>query len=193
MTGNPTRAFTRENLMSVHRKRRLAITPTLIRWLSLTLVLVALKAPPARAQFFGGYGYGFPGYGYGSGFPGYGYGFGVPGYGYGAGVGYPGMGWGYPGFGGYGYGVPGAGFGVAGVYPGIFGTSVSGPGVYNPLFGTGLTPLGVNSALTERYVLGRGIATYNRGYAPPRAPGNAAPAPAPAPAPPAPNPGSYRP
>jgi len=54
-----------------------------------------------RDDYYGGPGYGAPGYGYGA--PGYGYG--APGYGYGA----PGYGYGAP---GYGYGAPGYGYGA---------------------------------------------------------------------------------
>jgi hypothetical protein len=137
----------------------------------LALLLLIVPAGPTHAQY-GGYGYGFPGYGY----PGFGAGYGYPGFG--GGYGYPGFGggYGYPGFGGgygsgygYGYGYPyygGGGsfaYGVPGIsiaVPGPYGPSFygsPGPGVYNPLFGAGLTPLGVNSALTERQLLGRGI------------------------------------
>jgi hypothetical protein len=83
---------------------------------------------------YGGYGYGGYG-GFGIGYPGYGYGFGYPAYGYG----YGGLGYGYGGFGYGGYGYP--------TIP---------TGLFNPLFGVGLTPLAVQSAVTERYVLGRG-------------------------------------
>ncbi len=120
-------------------------------------------------------GYGYPGMGGGMGY-------GYPGMGGGMGYGYPGMGggmgYGYPGMGGgMGYGYPGmgGGMGYAAPYYGgglgygygpsiIYGYGNPGPGVYNPTFGLGLTPLGVNSALTERYVLGRGLPTYSRGY-----------------------------
>jgi hypothetical protein len=119
---------------------------------------------------YGGYGYGYPGVGYGAyGYPGLGYGFGYPalGYGgYGYGYGYPGLG-----YGGYGYGYPGLGYGFGGYgfgyggyaygagYGGLtpYTSGFTAPGTYNPLFGLGLTPLGVQSALAERYVLGRGL------------------------------------
>ena len=151
------------------------------RTLALILALLALPPTLAQAQFFGyggypgmAYGYGYPGIGYGT------YGYGYPAYGYGGfGYGYPGMGYGgygygYPGLNynfGYGYGYPGLGFGYGGYslsVPG-FGFWGNSPyntlgfaGVYpNPLFGLGLTPLGVNSALGERYLLGRGAPTAN--------------------------------
>jgi hypothetical protein len=150
--------------------------------LSLSLVLAALVFPGSRAdaQY---YGYGYPGVGAAMGY-GFGYGYGFPGYGYGYGYGYPGFGYGYgyPGF-GYGYGYPG--FGYGGFYGGGFvyggpGVSIAvptpyglsyaygapGPGVYLPGFSVGLTPSGVNSALWERYVLGRGLTGYSRGYGP---------------------------
>ncbi len=104
----------------------------------------------ARAQGFGyGYGYGYPYYG-GFGYGGYGY---MP-YGYGS-YGYPYGGFGYP-YGGFTY--PAFGYGY--LSPGIY--SPYGAMVYpnintNPLYGVGLTPLGVQSALIERYVLGRGL------------------------------------
>jgi len=130
---------------------------TLILTLTLALVFYALTATEARAQFYGypgmggGMGYGYPGMGGGMGY-------GYPGMGGGMGYGYPGMG------GGMGYAAPyyGGGFGYGPSI--IYGYGNTGPGVYNPMFGLGLTPLGVNSALTERYVLGRGLTTYSRGY-----------------------------
>jgi hypothetical protein len=127
------------------------------RTLTLALPLLFLCGPTTRAQaqFFGGYG--FPGYGYGMGmgFPGYGYGMG---YGLGYGFGYP------PYSEGYlfnGAGVTMAVPGPFGVYPG-YGSY--GYGASNPLFGLGLTPLGVNSAIAERYILGRGLSGYSSGY-----------------------------
>ena len=124
------------------------------------VLVLALPSSRAQAQYFG---YGYPGYGFGSGFgfPGAGFGYGDPGYGFG-----------YPALGGYGY--PGFGFGYGGLAPGIalpgtlipiYGYGGVGPGAYNPMFGLGLTPLGTNSALMERYMLGSGVATYSRGYA----------------------------
>jgi hypothetical protein len=188
-------SYPEEDPMSMPWTRARTIKPILLGTLTLTLALLVAPAAPAHAQF---YGYG---YGYGYGIPGVGapYGYGVPGYGYG--FGYPGFGYGYPAYyGGFGYGAPGLGYGVAGTYPGIYGYGPSGPGDYNPLFGAGLTPLGVNSALTERYILGRGLATYTRGYGPgavPRSPAvGGAPAAAtvvPGPGTLAPGPGSYRP
>ena len=133
-----------------------------------TLALVFLVVPTTlvHAQFFGGYGYGYgvPAYGYGYGYPGYGLGgFGYPGLAYGPGFGYPGYGYGY----GYGasfyYGGPGISVGGPGPY-GFVPVGGPGPGIYNPYFGVGLTPLGVESALTERYLLGRGTTGYSSGY-----------------------------
>lgn len=65
-------------------------------------------------DYYGGPGWGGPGYGYGGpGWGGPGYGYGGPGYGYGGpGYGYGGPGYGgygAPGYGGYGYGAPGYG------------------------------------------------------------------------------------
>jgi hypothetical protein len=134
------------------------------RWSRIAVVaviLVALPAMPARAQFFGA-GYGYPAYGYGYGWPGYGgtYGYGYPGLAYGYGFGYGG----YPAFGG-GYYAGGVGTSIVAPYApfGIY-YGGPGPGVYNPLFGVGLSPLGVDSALTERYMLGRRLTQYQRGY-----------------------------
>ena len=156
-------------------------------WLALAavLVLVSLSAGRAEAQFGGmGYGAGFttPSFGpYGVGNAGMVYGFGYPGMGYGAlgagyAYGYPGLGYAgigyryaYPGLlnagVGYGYVYPGLGYGGVGYMPSL---NFSGAPYVNPTFGTGLTPLGMNSALTERYVLGRGAAPsyYVRSYAP---------------------------
>ena len=149
-------------------------TRNLTRSLALSLVFVAVPTGFVRAQGFG-YGYGFPGYGYGMsgfGYGGMGYGYGGTGYG---GFGYPGVGLGYGGnfgYSGFGYGV-GMAYGGAGVSvgsPGPYGYWVPygspGPGVLNPYFGVGLTPLGVNSALTERYLLGRGTTRYSSSYGP---------------------------
>jgi hypothetical protein len=140
---------------------------TPILTLTVGLALLALTATESRAQFYpgmgGGFGYGYPGMGGG-------FGYGYPGMGGGFGYGYPSMG------GGFGYGSPGMGGGLGYAAPGyggfaygygpsiIYGYGNTGPGVYNPMFGLGLSPLGVNSALTERYVLGRGLQTYSRGY-----------------------------
>jgi hypothetical protein len=161
--------------------------PAMFLTVTLALAVVALPATEARAQFYGpgypgvagGYGFGAPGFGNGGfgapgfgnggfGAPGFGNGgFGAPGFGNGGfgapGFGYGGFGFGYP---GYAYGAPyyGGGFGYGFGPSIIYGYGNPGPGVFNPLFGTGLTPLGVNSALTERYVLGRGVTNYARGY-----------------------------
>lgn len=122
------------------------------------VVLLGLCAAPARAQGFGygawGSGFGYPAYGY----PGYGFGYGYPAYGVGGFAGY-----------GFGYGFPGFGYATAGfnqpwIGPGFGAFANTAPGLYNPMFGLGLTPLGTQSALTERYLLGRGIRTYNSGY-----------------------------
>jgi hypothetical protein len=128
-----------------------------------TFILAALPALPVRAQFLG-YGYGYPAYGagYGYGSLGYGgaYGYGGPGLGYGYGFGDGG----YPAFGGaYSFGAPGPSFVTPYAPLGIY-YGGPGPGVYNPLFGVGLSPLGVNSALAERYMLGRGVTRYQNGY-----------------------------
>lgn len=155
-------------------------------WLPLlaVLFLASLSARRAEAQFGGmGYGIGFtPSFGpYGVGNAGMAYGFNYPGMGYGAlgagyvygypGLGYAGIGYryAYPGLlnagVGYGYVNPGLGYGGVGYMPSL---NFSGAPYVNPTFGTGLTPLGINSALTERYVLGRGTAPsyYVRSYAP---------------------------
>jgi hypothetical protein len=154
---------------------------------TLTLALVFLALPPtlAHAQFIGyGGGLGYPGVGYGGlGYPGIGYGgLGYPGVGYG-GLGYPGVG-----FGGLGYGFGGlgfAGYGFASGFPALaysyqgfnpYGYAGFYPNYPSPMFGVGLTPLGVNSALTERYMLGRGLPArtvtpngYGSSYYAPRA------------------------
>jgi hypothetical protein len=127
---------------------------------------------------------GYPGIGFGGlGYPGMGFGgVGYPGMGYG-GLGYPGIGFGGLGFGNGGFGFGGfgaAGFGAATGFPTTPGAGFQGfnpygyGGVYanypNPMFGLGLTPLGVNSALTERYLLGRGVPSTTvapGGYRPP--------------------------
>jgi hypothetical protein len=147
---------------------------TSARTLTWALAFVILPPTLAQAQFplYGGTGFGFPGVGYGGmGYPGMGYGgLGYPGMGFG-GVGYPGMGYGGlgMGYGGLGFGGFGAaGFGAATGFPtlgaGFVGYNPYGYGGYyanysTPMFGLGLTPLGVNSALTERYLLGRGLPT----------------------------------
>jgi hypothetical protein len=136
---------------------------------ALLLALLVVSAAPARAQVIVSGGFGPPWYGYGAfgyGYPGFGYGYGVPGYGYpgfGYGYGVPGYGYGVPVY-GYGYGVPVYGSTYSGLnypdygYPGYFPLGPSG--AQNPLFGLGLTPLGVQSALTERSLLGRGSTGY---------------------------------
>jgi hypothetical protein len=101
--------------------------------LVLALVLGAVSQP-AQAQFMG---YGAPG----------GYGYGYPGYGYGA----YGVGYGYSMYGPI-YGA----YGPAGLGPNGYTLYGYGVGWYrNPYFGVGLSPLGVQSALSERYLLGR--------------------------------------
>jgi hypothetical protein len=158
------------------------------RTLTLAFVIATVPAYRVNAQYFG-YGYGFPGYGYGAGMPfsGYGYGYGLPGYGFGAygppsmaygyGLGYPGYGYGGAGY----YGGPGVGVGGPGLYGVGAPFGATGPGSFNPYFGLGLTPLGVESALTERYLLGRGTAAYSTrpGTVPPATitPGTGAPRP----------------
>jgi len=72
-----------------------------------------------------------------------------------------GYGSGYPGLGfGYGYGYPA--YGPAPAYaaypyygPPGFLAGYTGPGSVNPYFSVGLSPLAVQSALGERYTLGR--------------------------------------
>jgi hypothetical protein len=143
------------------------------RVLALAAVIVVVSAGSSRAQYLGygsGWGgYGYPGFGLGGyGLGGYGLG-GYGGFGYPAvgfanyGFGYPGFGYGYPGF-GFGYGYPGFGFGgfsygYGSAYSGLtpYSLYLDTPGSYNPLFGLGMTPLGVQSAIAERYVLGRGL------------------------------------
>src|SRR5258708_4988758 len=123
-----------------------------------SLALLAAGVQSVKAQYFGS---GYPGYGYGSGYPGYGYGgyggYGVAGYpymlgayGYGSGL-YPGYTYGYTAFNGV---IPGYNMGMP------YGWT--GPGSWNPLFGVGTTPLAVESALTERYMIGRGLRTNGR-------------------------------
>lgn len=117
--------------------------------LALILALLAVRTPTARAQVVGYGGIAYPGPGFGFAYPGHGFpGYiaGIPPYGYGYAVGYPAvdyLGVGYPGY----VGVPYGPF---------------GPGYANPLFGLGLTPLGVQSALGERYLLGRGLPAAGR-------------------------------
>src|SRR5262249_14262260 len=41
-------------------------------------------------------------------------------------------------------------------------------GISTPMLGVGLTPLGVSSALTEHYMLGRNIPGYSSSYGPVR-------------------------
>jgi hypothetical protein len=124
---------------------------------------------------YGGFSYPGMGYGYGLGMPGYGYpalgyggmgyggmGYGGMGYGYGGmGYGYPMMGYGYGmGYGGMGYGFGGMGYGYG--FPGYgmgYGNPYALSGLFNPLFGVGMTPLGLQSYLYERNVLGRGLLT----------------------------------
>jgi hypothetical protein len=122
-------------------------------WSALLLTLLVVSATPARAQVIVSGGFGPPWYGYGDpgySYPGFGYSYGVPVYGYGV----PGYGYGVPVY-GYPYsGLNYPGYGYPGYYP--FGPS----GALNPLFGLGLTPLGVQSALAERYLLGRGSTGY---------------------------------
>ncbi|HEY2159076.1 MAG TPA: hypothetical protein VGH33_25840 [Isosphaeraceae bacterium] len=165
--------------------------------LLITVVVLTATVSPARAQFYGFGGYGYPGMAFGNGFgyPAYGvgYGYGGLGYGYGGfgygglgyGYGYPGVGYGY-GFGypayGAGYGYGGLGYGFGGLGPGGLGFGYGSPGVgygygnlaygnpyllsglFNPLFGVGMTPLGLQSYLYERNVLGRGLTGNSRGY-----------------------------
>ena len=111
---------------------------------ALILALLTVQTPSAQAQVVGYGGIGYPGYGFGYGYPGFGN-FGYPGYGY------------FGGFPAYGYGL---GFGYPGYAAMPFGPF--GPGDSNPLFGLGLTPLGVQSALGERYLLGRGLPAAGR-------------------------------
>jgi hypothetical protein len=122
---------------------------------ALLLALLVVSATPARAQVIVSGGFGPPWYGYdafGYGYPGFGYSYGFPVYSYGVPV--------Y----GYGYGVPVYGYTYSGLnypgygYPGYYPFGPSG--ALNPLFGLGLTPLGVQSALAERYLLGRGSTGY---------------------------------
>jgi hypothetical protein len=154
--------------------------------LLITVAVLSATATPARAQFYGygaygypgmaygypaygmGYGYGGLGSGYGGfGYGGLGYGYGYPGMGYGYGFGYPayGAGFGFGGVGpwgmGYGYGSPGVGYGYGNL---AYGNPYLLTGLFNPLFGVGMTPLGLQSYLYERNVLGRGLTGYSRGY-----------------------------
>lgn len=160
--------------MDTHRRR--IVGPALVLVAAAALIWSPSRA---RAQFPGyGYGgYGVGGYGGFGGYGGYGgYGYPMGGYGYGGfGYGYPGYaGYGFGGF-GYGYGNPGFGYGyptvgypvglpapMYGYYGGGYGFGYGGPGAFNPLFGVGMTPLGLQSYLAERYVLGRGLTGYAR-------------------------------
>jgi hypothetical protein len=135
----------------MHRMRRLLCSAPILA----ALAFLFQGASSAHAQFYGGYGYSpYGGAGYGNGPGGYPYTLGGYGnYGYGAGFGaanavYPPYMYGYP---AYGF-PPGYGLGM--------GYGWTGPGSSNPLFGLGLTPLGVQSALSERSLLGRGRAAY---------------------------------
>ncbi len=144
---------------------RRRMVPRFVRVLVVFGVLTIFPAVNANAQYLGGLGYGYGGYG--NGYPAFGftgaafyprgYGYGYPAaYAAGGGFplyGYPNLGVGYPGF-GYAFGGN----------PYINGYLLPGQAYPNPLFGVGLSPLGVNSALTERYLLGRGTTTYNRSY-----------------------------
>jgi hypothetical protein len=149
----------------MNRLRRLFLrcAPILV----VTVALLGFGARPAEAQY---YGYGYPGYGGGFGMGGYPYALG----GYGNGVGLGGYGYGV---GGYGYGIGGYGYGsypagyqygytpFLGSIPGYnmgMPYGWTGPGSWNPLFGVGTTPLAVESALTERYMFGRGLRTNGR-------------------------------
>ncbi|MBS0204589.1 MAG: hypothetical protein JSS49_16925 [Planctomycetes bacterium] len=89
-------------------------------WLILGGTLFCSACTPVHAQFYGGYGYGFPGYGPGFGgyYPPYGYG----GFGYG--------GFGYGGIGGFGFGNS-----INGMVPPPYGMPVSNPYVGYPGFG----------------------------------------------------------
>ena len=144
------------------------------RWLSVlgfAIILVAASGTRARAQM---YGFGYGGYGIaGPGYAGYGYPavvFGMPYPRYGIGYGFGGYGYNWP-MAGYSYGYAGLGYSGMGygygAYPYVPTAATSGAPYVNPLFGVGLTPLGVDSALSERYMLGRGNpSTYVRSYAP---------------------------
>jgi hypothetical protein len=130
----------------------------------LALAILALPSTAARAQVigYGGFGYGSPGFGYG------GYGYGSPGFGYDGGYGSPGFGYGGYGY-GYNFAIPGYGYGFPGYNLGVpqFISPNLGTGYANPLFGLGLSGLGVQSALAEQILLGRGdqgLAGYARGY-----------------------------
>jgi hypothetical protein len=141
--------------------------------LVLALGMGAVTENRASAQFFGGYGMGYPGFGYG------GWGYGSPWFGYG-GYGYPWYGYGGWGYGGWGWGYPWYGYGTIGPYGLGFAAAMANPygglflanplalaygfGFANPFFGFGLSPLGVQSALIERYALG------NTGYRVPASP-----------------------
>jgi hypothetical protein len=171
--------------MEMLRKGLVRSAPVLL----VALALISGPARTARGQYFG-YGYGYPAYGYG--FPGYGlaaygypmggygsFGYGYPWHGYGYGLGYPafGFGYGYPGFGlggfgfGFGAGYPGFAFGWNYPYTTDWLASFTNPpimpGLYNPYFGVGMTPLGLQSYLAERYMLGRGLTGSTPSYAVP--------------------------
>ncbi|MDR3637050.1 MAG: hypothetical protein P4L84_24820 [Isosphaeraceae bacterium] len=155
-------------------------------FLAFFLVLSGVPSRTARAQmygfgpggygvagaYYGGFGHGYPAVVFGSPYPRYGFGYGYGGYGYS-----------YPGY-GYSYGYPGMGYSGMGYgygnFPYVPTLTTSGAPYVNPLFGVGLSPLGVNSALSERYMLGRGSTSYYvRSYAPgtPQRPAAATPVP----------------
>jgi hypothetical protein len=156
----------------MERVRQIMLRSLLV--MGLTCAGLAISPTTSRAQFFGYGGYGYSPYAFGAAYPGFGYG-GLPnwGYGYGfGGFGFPFGVTGYPqlatpfnayqGVGPYGYAAYGYGYPI-GAYA-------------NPYFGLGLSPLGVQSAVTERYLLGNPgyryrAPTYVRGYGPVRSSG----------------------
>jgi len=119
-------------------------------------------------DWYGGYGYAYPGYsyyGYG-GYPGYGWYGGYPNYSYYGYGGYPGYGWygGYPSYGYYGYGYPGYGwyggypsygyYGYGG-YPGYGYGGYPGYGYYGygyPSYGYGYSSVSLSSDPQPRTV-----------------------------------------